>query len=157
MHHIITDGWSCGVFLRELSTLYAAFSTNQPSPLPELPIQYGDFTIWQRDRIQGEFLATQLNYWKQQLNGELPVLQLPTDRPRPTVTTFAGAKEFFTFSTTLTNALRQLSQQADTTLFMSLLAAFNILLYRYTDQEDILIGSQIARVSASQTLLTGRS
>ncbi|MFN6517006.1 MAG: non-ribosomal peptide synthetase [Nostoc sp. CreGUA01] len=144
MHHIITDGWSCGVFLRELSTLYAAFSTNQPSPLPELTIQYADFTIWQRDRIQGEFLATQLNYWKQQLSGELPVLQLPTDRPRPTVTTFAGAKEYFTFSTTLTNALRQLSQQADTTLFMSLLAAFNILLYRYTNQEDILIGSPIA-------------
>ncbi|MFN6501591.1 MAG: amino acid adenylation domain-containing protein [Nostoc sp. DedQUE01] len=144
MHHIITDGWSCGVFLRELSTLYAAFSTNQPSPLPELPIQYADFAIWQRDRIQGEFLATKLKYWKQQLSGELPVLQLPADRPRPTVTTFAGAKQYFTFSTTLTNALKQLSQREDATLFMSLLAAFNILLYRYTDQEDILIGSPIA-------------
>ncbi|MFN6559109.1 MAG: non-ribosomal peptide synthetase [Nostoc sp. ChiSLP01] len=144
MHHIITDGWSCGVFLRELSTLYAAFSTNQPSPLPELPIQYADFAIWQRDRIQGEFLATQLNYWKQQLKGELPVLQLPTDRPRPNVTTFTGAKQYFTFSKALTDALRQLSQQADATLFMSLLTAFNILLYYYTDQEDILIGSPIA-------------
>jgi amino acid adenylation domain-containing protein len=144
MHHIITDGWSCGVFLRELSTLYAAFSTNQPSSLPELPIQYADFAVWQRDRIQGKFLATQLNYWKQQLSGELPVLKLPTDRPRPNVTTFTGAKQYFTFSAALTNALRQLSQQADTTLFMSLLAAFNILLYRYTDQEDILIGSPIA-------------
>ncbi|WP_414568346.1 amino acid adenylation domain-containing protein [Nostoc sp. CCY 9925] len=144
MHHIITDGWSCGVFLRELSTLYAAFSTNQPSPLPELPIQYADFAIWQRDRIQGEFLATKLKYWKQQLSGELPVLQLPADRLRPTVTTFAGAKQYFTFSTTLTNALKQLSQREDATLFMSLLAAFNILLYRYTDQEDILIGSPIA-------------
>ncbi|PMB24627.1 non-ribosomal peptide synthetase [Fischerella thermalis] len=144
MHHIITDGWSCGVFLRELSTLYAAFSTNQPSPLSELPIQYADFAVWQRDRIQGKILTTQLNYWKQQLKGELPVLQLPTDRPRPTVTTFAGAKEYFTFSTTLTNALRQLSQREDATLFMSLLAAFNVLLYRYTDQEDILIGSPIA-------------
>ncbi|MDZ7970786.1 MAG: amino acid adenylation domain-containing protein, partial [Nostoc sp. DedSLP03] len=144
MHHIITDGWSCGVFLRELSTLYAAFFSNQPSSLPELPIQYADFTIWQRDRIQGEFLATQLNYWKQQLKGELPVLQLPTERPRPNVTTFTGAKQYFTFSKALTDALRQLSQQADATLFMSLLAAFNILLYRYTDQEDILIGSPIA-------------
>ncbi len=144
MHHIITDGWSCGVFLRELSTLYAAFSKNQPSPLSELPIQYADFAIWQRDRIQGEFLATQLNYWKQQLKSELPVLQLPTDRPRPTVTTFNGAKQYFTLSAPLTNAVRQLSQQADATLFMSLLAAFNILLYRYTDQEDILIGSPIA-------------
>ncbi|WP_445634041.1 Amino acid adenylation domain protein [Nostoc sp. DSM 114161] len=144
MHHIITDGWSCGVFLRELSTLYPAFSTNQPSPLPELPIQYADFAIWQRDRIQGEFLASKLKYWKQQLSGELPLLQLPTDRPRPSVTTFAGAKQYFTFSTTLTNALKQLSQREDATLFMTLLAAFNILLYRYTDQEDILIGSPIA-------------
>lgn len=144
MHHIITDGWSCGVFLRELSTLYAAFSKNQPSPLPKLPIQYADFTIWQRDRLKGEFLATQLNYWKQQLQGELPVLQLPTDHLRPNLTTFTGAKQYFTFSTSLTNALKQLSQREDATLFMSLLAAFNILLYRYTDQEDILIGSPIA-------------
>ncbi|MEH2216131.1 MAG: amino acid adenylation domain-containing protein [Nostoc sp.] len=144
MHHIITDGWSCNVFLRELSTLYAAFSTNLPSPLPALPIQYADFAIWQRDRIQGEFLATQLNYWQQQLKGELPVLQLPTDRPRPKVTTFSGAKQYFTLSKALTDVLRQLSQREDATLFMSLLAAFNILLYRYTDQEDILIGSPIA-------------
>ncbi len=144
MHHIITDGWSCGVFLRELSTLYGAFSTNQPSSLPELPIQYADFAVWQRASIQGEFLATQLNYWKQLLKGELPILQLPTDRPRPNVSTFTGAKQYFTFSTALTNALKQLSQQADATLFMSLLAAFNVLLYRYTDQEDILIGSPIA-------------
>ncbi|MCC5601597.1 non-ribosomal peptide synthetase [Nostoc favosum] len=144
MHHIITDGWSCGVFLRELSTLYAAFSTNQPSSLSELPIQYADFSIWQRDRIQGEFLATQLNYWKEQLQGELPVLQLPTDRPRPNLNTFTGAKQYFAFSASLTNALKQLSQREDATLFMSLLAAFNVLLYRYTDQEDILIGSPIA-------------
>lgn len=144
MHHIITDGWSCGVFLQELSTLYAAFSTNQPAPLPELPIQYGDFAVWQRARLQGEFLATQLNYWKQQLKGELPVLQLPTDRPRPAVTTFTGAKQYFALSKALTDALRKLSQREDATLFMSLLAAFNILLYRYTDQEDILIGSPIA-------------
>ncbi|MEH2206128.1 MAG: amino acid adenylation domain-containing protein [Nostoc sp.] len=150
MHHIITDGWSCGVFLRELSTLYAAFSTNQPSPLPELPIQYADFTIWQRDRTQGEFLTTKLNYWKQQLSGELPVLQLPTDRPRPSVTTFAGAKQYFTFSKALTDALRQLSKREDATLFMSLLTVFNILLYRYTDQEDIVIGSPIANRNRSE-------
>ncbi len=143
-HHIITDGWSEGVFLRELSTLYTAFSKNQPSLLPELPIQYADFAVWQRDRLKGEFLATQLNYWKQQLQGELPVLQLPTDRPRPNLTTFTGAKHYFTFSASLTNALKQLSQREDATLFMSLLAAFNILLYRYTDQEDILIASPIA-------------
>ncbi|MGD1913646.1 MAG: amino acid adenylation domain-containing protein [Rivularia sp. (in: cyanobacteria)] len=144
MHHIITDGWSWGVFLRELSTLYAAFSTNQPSPLPELPIQYADFAVWQRDRIQNDFLATQLNYWKQQLKGELPALHLPTDYPRPNTTTFSGAKEYFRFPASLTNVLRLLSQREDCTLFMSLLAAFNIILYRYTNQEDILIGSPIA-------------
>ncbi|AFZ17604.1 non-ribosomal peptide synthetase [Allocoleopsis franciscana] len=144
MHHIITDGWSMGVFLREFATLYAAFSTNQPSPLAELPIQYADFAVWQRDRFQGEVLSTQLNYWKQQLSGELPVLQLPADRPRPTVTTFTGAKQYFTFSKTLTDALNQFSQREDATLFMTLLAAFNTLLYHYTDQEDILIGSPIA-------------
>jgi len=144
MHHIITDGWSIGVFMRELATLYTAFSTNQPSPLPELPIQYADFAVWQRDRLQGELLKTQLNYWKQQLSGDLPVLQLPTDRLRPTVTTFTGAKQYFTFSKTLTDALNQFSQREDATLFMTLLAAFNLLLYHYTDQEDILIGSPIA-------------
>jgi len=150
MHHIITDGWSCNVFLRELSSLYAAFSKNLPSPLPELPIQYADFAVWQRDHLKGEFLATQLNYWKQQLKGDLPILQLPTDRPRPNLTTFTGAKQYFAFSASLTNALKQLSQREDATLFMSLLAAFNILLYRYTDQEDILIGSPIANRSRAE-------
>jgi amino acid adenylation domain-containing protein len=144
MHHIITDGWSWGVFLRELSALYTAFSKNEPSPLPELPIQYADFAVWQRDRIKDNFLATQLNYWKQQLQGELPVLQLPTDRPRSNTTTFDGAKQYFTLSASLTNALRQLSQREDSTLFMCLLGAFNVLLHRYTNQEDILIGSPIA-------------
>ncbi|MDZ8136599.1 MAG: amino acid adenylation domain-containing protein [Nostoc sp. DedQUE04] len=144
MHHIITDGWSIGVFLGELSTLYAAFSTNQHSPLPKLPIQYADFAIWQRDRLQGKVLETQFNYWKQQLGGELPLLQLPTDNPRPAVATFTGAKQYFTFSKTLTDALNQLSQREDVTLFMTLLAAFNTLLYCYTDQEDILVGSPIA-------------
>ncbi|PMB42624.1 non-ribosomal peptide synthetase [Fischerella thermalis CCMEE 5330] len=144
MHHIITDGWSVGVFMQELATLYVAFSTGQPSPLSELPIQYADFAVWQRDRLQGELLQTQLNYWKQQLSGELPVLQLPTDRPRPAVSTFTGAKQYFRLSKTLTDALNQLSQQEDVTLFMTLLAAFNTLLYHYTDQEDILVGSPIA-------------
>ncbi|MBW4447034.1 MAG: amino acid adenylation domain-containing protein [Spirirestis rafaelensis WJT71-NPBG6] len=144
MHHIITDGWSNGVFLRELATLYAAFSTNQPIPLPELSIQYADFAVWQRDGLQGELLKTQLNYWKQQLRGELPILQLRTDRPRPKVSSFIGTKQYFKFSKKLTDALNQLSQREDSTLFMTLLAAFNILLYRYTDQEDILIASPIA-------------
>ncbi|WP_236142630.1 non-ribosomal peptide synthetase [Nostoc sp. CMAA1605] len=144
IHHIITDGWSMGVFAQELATLYAAFSNGKPSPLAELPIQYADFSIWQRDRLQGELLNTQLNYWKQQLAGKLPILQLPTDYPRPPVATFHGAKQYFTLSKELTAALTELSQQAGCTLFMTLLAAFNTLLYRYTSQEDILVGSAIA-------------
>ncbi|MCC5608943.1 amino acid adenylation domain-containing protein [Nostoc sp. CHAB 5834] len=144
IHHIVTDGWSMGVFAQELVTLYAAFSTGQFIPLAELPIQYADFTIWQRDRLQGELLKTQLNYWKQHLKGKLPILQLPTDYPRPAVASFKGAKQYFTFSQTLTKALNKFSQQEECTLFMTLLAAFNILLYRYTAQEDILIGSSIA-------------
>jgi len=144
IHHIVTDGWSMNVFAQELATLYAAFSQGNPSPLAVLPIQYADFTIWQRDRLQGKLLETQLNYWKQHLGGKLPVLQLPTDYPRPTVATFKGAKQYFTFSKMLTKALNEFSQQEGCTLFMTLLAAFNTLLYRYTEQEDILVGSAIA-------------
>ncbi|MBZ8179842.1 non-ribosomal peptide synthetase [Oscillatoria salina] len=144
MHHIVTDGWSIGVFERELATLYAAFSQNRPSPLPELPIQYADFAIWQNLHLPGELFNTQLNYWKQQLSGDLPVLKLPSHRPRPSVAAFKGAKQCFTFSPTLTAGLHQLSQQEQVTLFMTLLAAFSTLLYRYTNQEDILIGSSIA-------------
>lgn len=144
IHHIITDGWSMGVFAQELATLYAAFSEGKPSPLEKLPIQYADFSIWQRDRLQGELLNTQLNYWKQQLAGKLPILQLPTDYPRPAVATFKGAKQYFTLSRELTAALNQLSQQEGCTLFMTLLAGFNTLLYRYIAQEDILVGSSIA-------------
>lgn len=144
IHHIVTDGWSMNVFAQELATLYAAFSQGKSSPLAKLPIQYADFTIWQRDRLQGKLLETQLNYWKQHLGGKLPVLQLPTDYPRPTVATFKGAKQYFTFSRILTKALNEFSQQEGCTLFMTLLAAFNTLLYRYTEQEDILVGSAIA-------------
>jgi amino acid adenylation domain-containing protein len=144
VHHIVADGWSIGIFLQELATLYAAFCNRQPSPLSELPIQYADFACWQRDRLQGEQLQTQLQYWRRQLDGDLPVLQLPTDFPRPAKATFKGAKHYFKLSQSLTEGLRQLSQQADVTLFMTLLAAFKTLLYRYTDQEDILVGSAIA-------------
>jgi amino acid adenylation domain-containing protein len=144
MHHIISDAWSMGVLVRELSTLYEAFSTGQPSPLPELPIQYPDFAAWQRRWLQGEVLETQLSYWRKQLGGSLPVLQLPTDRPRPKVQTFRGATYSFALDSTLTKALKKLSQQEEVTSFMTLLAAFKTLLYRYTFQEDILVGSPIA-------------
>jgi amino acid adenylation domain-containing protein len=144
MHHAVADGWSLGVLVRELATLYQAFSTGQPAQLPELPIQYADFAVWQRQQLQGEVLETQLNYWKQQLGGSLPVLDLPTDRPRPTKQNFRGAKRSLNFPKPLLEALKDLSQQQGVTLFMTLLTAFKVLLYRYTGQEDILVGSPVA-------------
>ncbi|NET07737.1 MAG: amino acid adenylation domain-containing protein [Symploca sp. SIO2B6] len=144
MHHIISDAWSMGILVRELSVLYEAFSTDRPSPLPELPIQYADFAAWQRQWLQGEVLDTQLSYWQKQLSGKIPVLQLPTDRPRPRVQTFRGARLSFSIPKSLTEELKALSQKEEVTLFMTLLAAFKILLYRYTFQEDILVGSPIA-------------
>ncbi|MGH8000645.1 MAG: amino acid adenylation domain-containing protein, partial [Brasilonema sp.] len=144
LHHIIADGWSMGVLIRELAALYEAFSKGQPSPLPELPIQYVDFAYWQRQWLQSERIQPLRSYWKQQLSGELPVLNLPTDRPRSPVQTFKGAQTKLVLSETLTKALKKLSHQEGVTLFMTLLAAFKTLLYRYTGQTDILVGSPIA-------------
>jgi len=143
MHHIISDGWSFDIFFRELAELYEAFSTNKPSPLPELPIQYADFAHWQRQWLQGEVLESQLNYWKQQLGGSLPILQLPTDYPHPPVQTYPGAYRSLELPLNLTQALKTLSQQEGVTLFMTLLAAFQILLSRYSGQEDIIVGIPI--------------
>ncbi|MBF2002243.1 MAG: amino acid adenylation domain-containing protein [Synechococcales cyanobacterium M58_A2018_015] len=150
LHHIITDGWSMEVLLREWVTLYAAFSSGQPSPLPDLPIQYADFAMWQRQWLQGEVLDRQLAYWKQQLQ-DLPVLQLPTDLPRSRVQTFRGAVEQFSLPLPLTQAVQRLSQSAGTTLFMTLLAAFKVLLYRYTGQADVVVGSPIANRTHRET------
>jgi amino acid adenylation domain-containing protein len=144
MHHIISDTWSIGVFLHELAELYEAFSTGRPSPLPELPIQYVDFAIWQREWLQGKVLEAQMAYWKQQLAGAPTVLELPTDRPRPTVPTRCGSIYLFTLSKHLTDALKTLSHREGVTLYMTLLATFNTLLHRYTGQDDIVIGSPIA-------------
>ena len=143
-HHIISDGWSMGIFIQELATIYKAFYTGQPYVLPDLPVQYADFAKWQREWLQGEVLETQLAYGKKQLGGNLPVLNLPIDRPRPAVQTFRGAVHKFTISKVITEKLNALSQREKATLFMTLLAAFKTLLYRYTDQEDILVGSPIA-------------
>ncbi|MHC5747769.1 MAG: non-ribosomal peptide synthetase [Nostoc sp.] len=153
MHHIISDAWSTGILIRELSILYEAFSTSEPSPLPELPIQYADFAVWQRQWLQGEVLDAQLSHWRKQLSGNLPVLQLPTDYPRPRVQTFRGARQSFSLPTELTEALKALSQKEEVTLFMTLLAAFKTLLYRYTSQEDILVGSPIANRNRMETEL----
>ncbi|HHH40712.1 MAG TPA: non-ribosomal peptide synthetase, partial [Chloroflexi bacterium] len=144
MHHIVSDGWSVGVLIRELAALYHAFSLGRPSPLPELPIQYADFALWQRQWLQGETLQAQLAYWKRQLADAPPVLDLPTDRPRPPVQSFRGATFRFRFPAPLAQALQALSRREGVTLFMTLLAAFQTLLYRYTGQERINVGTPIA-------------
>ncbi len=144
MHHIISDGWSVGVLKRELRIIYKAYSTGELSPLPDLPIQYADFACWQRQRLQGEVLESQLTYWKQQLAGAPEVLELPTDHPRPPVQSFRGEHQRLALSESLTEGLKALSQQEGVTLFMTLLAAFQVLLHRYTGQDDIVVGSPIA-------------
>ncbi len=144
MHHIISDGWSAAVLIREVVALYQAFIAGEPSPLPELPIQYADFAVWQREWLQGDALAAQLDYWKQQLAGAPALLGLPTDHPRPPIQTFRGATHSFTLTHALAEALQALSRQAGTTMFMTLLAAFKLLLWRYTGQTDIVVGCPIA-------------
>jgi len=157
LHHIITDGWSIGVFIRELGTLYSYFKSDpsRVSPLPDssfllpLPIQYADFAEWQREWLQGDTLENQLYYWQHQLK-DLSLLNLPTDRARSPVPTYNGACQSLVLNKTLTQALEKLSQTQGVTLFMTLLAAFQTLLYRYTQQEDIAIGSAIANRNRSE-------
>ncbi|WP_218776814.1 amino acid adenylation domain-containing protein, partial [Nostoc sp. T09] len=144
MHHIASDGWSMGILWQQLTQLYPAFANNQPNPLVELPIQYADYAAWQRQWLEAQVQQNQLNYWQQQLATAPPVLELPTDHPRPLVQTYIGKRQTFTISKELTQALQQLSQQQGVTMFMTLLAALQTLLYRYSQQEDILIGSAIA-------------
>ncbi|MEH2342111.1 MAG: amino acid adenylation domain-containing protein [Nostoc sp.] len=144
MHHIVSDGWSIGVMVRELATLYQAFCNGQPSPLPALPIQYVDFAVRQRQWLQGEVLETQISYWLKHLENAPKVLELPTDHPRPAIQTFRGATYLFKLSKELSASLNKLSQQQGSTLFMILLAGFQTLLWRYTGKEDIVIGSPIA-------------
>ncbi|KJH70631.1 non-ribosomal peptide synthetase [Aliterella atlantica] len=144
IHHIAADGWSMGVFLQELAAFYQAFLTGKPPALAELPIQYTDFAVWQRNWLQKDVLDSQLRYWQQQLSKPLPVLDLPTDYPRPPVQSFVGSKREFALSKSLTAALKTVSRQEGVTLFMTLLAAFKVLLYRYSGQSDILVGSPVA-------------
>jgi acyl-CoA synthetase (AMP-forming)/AMP-acid ligase II/acyl carrier protein len=142
-HHIISDGWSIGVLIQELATIYAAFSVGKPSPLPELSIQYADYAYWQRQWLQTDVLQPQLDYWKQQLSNSAPLLKLPTDRPRPEIQNFKGRKEFFAIKGEIKEAVKHLNQQEGVTLFMTLLAVFKTLLYCYSKQEDILVGSPV--------------
>ncbi|MDJ0732574.1 MAG: amino acid adenylation domain-containing protein [Nostocaceae cyanobacterium] len=143
VHHTVFDGWSIGILLKELAAVYTAFSTGQAVILPDLPLQYADYSMWQQEWLQGEVLEKQLGYWQQQL-ADISPLQLPTDKPRPASQTYEGETYSWQIPPDLTTALEGLSQRAGVTLFMTLLAAFNSLLYRYTGHDDIVVGSAIA-------------
>ena len=142
--HLAFDGWSLGVFVKELSALYKAYLRSEASPLPELPIQYLDFAAWQQRVLQDEVLAPQLNYWLKNLDSSLTVLELPTDHPRPLLQTSNGGSVFFELSRSLTDDLKGLSGSEGVTLFVTLLAVFSTLLMRYSGQEDILVGTPVA-------------
>ncbi|MFN2136762.1 MAG: condensation domain-containing protein, partial [Candidatus Promineifilaceae bacterium] len=143
MHHIASDGWSMGVFHRELAELYGAYSRGASPRLAELPIQYTDYVIWQRNWLQGKRLDQQLAYWRKRLAGATP-LQLPLDRPRPVIQSYEGDLYSLELPESLLRPLRALSQQAGATLFMTILAAFVTLLHRYSQQEDIVVGTVVA-------------
>ncbi|MEH2370145.1 condensation domain-containing protein, partial [Nostoc sp.] len=151
MHHIISDGWSMGVFKREWRQAYQAFAQNHSPNLSPLPIQYTDYAAWQRSWLQGDILETQENYWFQQLSDAPSLLELPTDHPRPALQSYRGGHEEYSLSIELTHKLKAISQQQGVTLFMTLLAAFSILLSRYSRQEDLCIGSPIANRTHSHS------
>ncbi|HEX2188170.1 MAG TPA: amino acid adenylation domain-containing protein, partial [Longimicrobiaceae bacterium] len=150
-HHIAFDGWSRGVLLRELRELYAAFSEGRPSPLPELPIQYADYAVWQRERLQGAGLASQLAWWRERLAGAPPLLELPADRLRPRVPSFRGEQASARVPAGLADALRVLGREEGATLFMTVLAAFQALLCRWSGQEDVVVGAPVAGRARSET------
>ncbi|MEH2077953.1 MAG: amino acid adenylation domain-containing protein [Nostoc sp.] len=150
-HHIVADGWSFSVLTQELAELYAAFCEGKPSPLTELPIKYTDFAQWQRQWLQGEVLESQLQFWQKHLGITPPILQLPTDYPRPPFRTFKSAGQSVVISKKLTDALKLLSQQEGVTLFMTLLAAFQTLLFSYTRQENIIVSSALANRTRVET------
>ncbi|MFL6286655.1 MAG: non-ribosomal peptide synthetase, partial [Pyrinomonadaceae bacterium] len=151
MHHIVSDGWSMGVLVREVAALYEAYSEGRESPLAELPVQYADYAVWQRGWLQGEVLDRQMSYWREQLGGALPILNLPTDRPRPAVQSYRGAHESFTLPAELSERLNELSKQEGVTLYMTMLAAFQLLLSRYSGQQDIVVGTDIANRHRGET------
>jgi amino acid adenylation domain-containing protein len=150
-HHIVCDGSSLVIFYQELATLYGTFSDSKISTLPELPVQYADYAVWQHELLQGEALASQLVYWKQQLGSGLTTLNLPTDYERPTVQTYRGSRLTKTLSEELTQGLKDLSRRQGVTLFMTLLATLDLLLSRYTGQDDIIVGSTIAGRNRPET------
>jgi amino acid adenylation domain-containing protein len=144
LHHAVTDGWSMGVLYRELSALYAAFADGAESPLVDLPVQYADYATWQREQLRGEVLDRELAWWKSQLSGAPALLELPTDHPRPAVQTYRGADEAVVLDADLLAPLQALARSEGATLYMVLLAAFQVLLGRYAGSEDVVVGSPIA-------------
>ena len=151
MHHIISDGWSLGIFFRELPALYEAFSKGEPSPLPVPRLQYADFAVWQRQWLRGETLERQFSYWIKQLEGFPPFTGLLSEHPRPPVQTYRGSRQTLSLSEELTGQLKALGRREGVTLFMTLLTGFNAMLHRYTGQEDIMIGTPIAGRSKVET------
>lgn len=151
MHHIISDAWSTSLLIQEVAAFYESFANSVPALLPELPIQFADYAVWQREQLQGEVLESHLAYWKNQLRDLPPITELPTDRPRESTYSNRGTRRFIKLSKELTGALKDLSRREDATLFMTLLAAFQVLLHSYTGQEDILIGSPIANRTRPET------
>jgi amino acid adenylation domain-containing protein/non-ribosomal peptide synthase protein (TIGR01720 family) len=151
LHHVISDGWSMNLLIREIAALYAAFTAGAASPLAPLEIQYADYAHWQRAWLQGDVLTAQLDYWKRQLGGAPALLELPTDRPRPPIQTYRGASLAFALSAELSQQLKEMSRKEGVTLFMTLLAAFQVLLARYSGQEDISVGTPIAGRNRQET------
>ncbi len=151
MHHSVTDRWSADIIEQEIGALYYSFLKGQPPSLPELPIQFADYAVWQRERMSGEVYQDQLAYWKKKLEGAPFVLELPADNPRPTIQTFRGARVYFHFPKALLDALKELSREEGATMYMTLMAAYKLLLYRYTGQEDMIVGCSIANRDRPET------
>ena len=149
-HHIVADAWSMGILTRELWTLYDALANKRTSPLQELAVQYADYAVWQREWLKGDVLESQLSYWKEQLK-ELPILNLPTDHPRTVKQSFRGARQPLSLPESLTTAVNELSRREGVTQFMTLLATFQVLLYRYSGQEDVVVGFPIANRNRTET------
>ena len=156
MHHVISDGLSTQIILRDLVALYEAFGRGEPSPLPPLPVQFADYASWQRGWLQGEALDRQLRYWRERLVAPLPVLGLPTDKPRPALRTANGAKEPFRLSTELAATLSRIAREEGATTFMALLSLYFVLLHRETQQEDLIVGTPVAnRIRRESTDIVG--
>ncbi|HYG08634.1 MAG TPA: amino acid adenylation domain-containing protein, partial [Pyrinomonadaceae bacterium] len=151
MHHIISDGWSVSILINEVAALYEAYSRGEASPLAELPIQYADYAVWQREYLQGEELERQIGYWREQLASAPTVLELPTDHPRPPVQSYRGARHHFNVNEHVVKRLKALNREEGVTAFMTLLAAFQTLLHRYTGQDELLVGADVANRNRVET------